>query len=56
MSTSILPNFDESSERTPIAACAAEPTPFAEPTPASAVAVDAPKSAKNIPFILIYPP
>ena len=39
-----------------IAACAAEPTPRAEPTPASAVAIDAPKSAKNIPFILICPP
>ena len=31
-------------------------TARAEPTPASAVAIDAPKSAKNIPFILICPP
>ena len=30
----------ESSERTPIEACAAPPTPFAEPKPASAVAID----------------
>ena len=54
VSTSILPNIEESSERTPIAVCAAEPTPFAEPMPAKTVATVAARMAKIIPFINFY--
>lgn len=55
-STSILPNFEESSDMTPMAASAAMPTPLMEPMPAIPVAMAAPSSAQITPLLMILCP